>query len=93
MQMAHHGINGTVWFYSRVNPTYALLPVWKGGLNDMLKAKQNLWLVCSVRVRQIIATCCGTWTIRLPYDPAPGTFRRIPTEKTVYPSYPALLGE
>ena len=93
LQMAHHGINGTIKLYSRIHPTYALLPVWSGGLSEMLCRKQNLWLVCSSKLRQMIVTGCGTWTIRLPYDPIAGTFRRIPTEKTVYPSYPALLGE
>ena len=93
LQMAHHGMNGTKEFYSRVDPTYALLPVWHGGLGDMLKNKQNLWLVFSPKMKQMIVTGCGTWTIRLPYKPAFGTYMRIPTEKTVYPAYPALLGE
>ena len=93
LQMAHHGLNGTVELYSRVNPTYALLPVWEGGLAYMLTKEQNQWLVNSPKMRQLIATCCGTWTIRLPYDPVPGTFERIPTDATVYPAYPALLGE
>ncbi len=93
LQMAHHGMNGTKELYSRVDPTFALLPVWEGGLEDMLKREQNQWLVNSPKLRQMIATCCGTWTIRLPYDPAPGTFERIPSDDTVYPAYPALLGE
>ena len=93
LQMAHHGMNGTVDFYSRVNPTYALLPVWAGGLETMLEKKQNQWLVNSAKLRQMIVTGCGTWTIRLPYDPAPGTFARIPSDDTVYPAYPTLLGE
>lgn len=93
LQMAHHGINGTEAFYARVNPTYTLLPVWEGGLEDMLGRPQNRWLVNSPKMRQMIVTACGTWTIRLPYDPAPGTFERIPSESTVYPAYPALLGE
>ena len=93
LQMAHHGINGTKRFYSKVDPTYALLPVWEGGLEEMLKREQNRWLVNSPKLRQMIVTACGTWTIRLPYDPVPGTFGRIPTDDTVYPAYPALLGE
>ncbi|MBR5427501.1 MAG: hypothetical protein IK118_04075 [Clostridia bacterium] len=93
LQMAHHGMNGTVALYSRVDPTYALLPVWNGGLSGMLKNKQNAWLVCSPKMKQMIVTGCGTWTIRLPYEPAFGTCQRIPTDKTVYPSYPDLLGE
>lgn len=93
LQMAHHGINGTKELYARVNPTYALLPVWNGGLSEMLKKEQNRLLVISPKLRQMIVTGCGTWTIRLPYHPAFGAFRRIPTDQTVYPSYPALLGE
>ena len=93
LQMAHHGMNGTADFYSRVNPTYALLPVWEGGLSDMLRREQNVWLVNSPKLKQMISTSCGTWTIRLPYDPAPGKYERIPTDDTVYPTYPALLGE
>ena len=93
LQLAHHGMNGTVRLYAHVRPTYALLPVWNGGLSYMLTRKQNLLLVLSPSMRQLIVTGCGTWTFRLPYDPSPGSFRRIPTDKTVYPSYPALLGE
>ncbi len=93
LQMAHHGINGTVEFYSKVDPTYALLPVWNGGLGRMLSYQQNKWLVNSPKLKQMIVTGCGTWTIRLPYAPKEGTFERIPTDSTVYPSYPTLLGE
>ena len=93
LQMAHHGMNGTKELYSRVDPTYALLPVWEGGLDEMLTKEQNQWLVNSPKLRQMIVTGCGTWTIRLPYDPVPGTFERIPSNNTAYPAYPALLGE
>ena len=93
LQMAHHGMNGTVKLYATVNPKYALLPVWNGGLSEMLKKEQNRLLVFSPAVRQMIVTGCGTWTIRLPYSPAFGTYNRIPTDQTVYPTYPTLLGE
>ena len=93
LQMAHHGMNGTVELYSRVDPEYALLPVWEGGLSHMLTLEQNKWLVDSPRMKQMIVTACGTWTIRLPYSPEPGTYQRIPDEGTTYPAYPALLGE
>lgn len=93
LQLAHHGMNGTKELYAKVDPTYALLPVWEGGLETMLAKEQNRLLVDSPKLRQLIATCCGTWTIRLPYDPAPGTFERIPTDGTIYPAWPALLGE
>ena len=93
LQLAHHGMNGTVELYAHVDPTYALLPVWNGGLSGMLRKNQNLLLVFSPGLKQMIVTGCGTWTIPLPYAPAFGTFRRIPTDRTVYPSYPTLLGE
>ncbi len=82
LQMAHHGMNGTVALYAAVNPTYALLPVWQGGLDFMLQMEQNQWLVNSEKMQQMLVTGCGTWTIRLPYAPAPGSFERIPTEKS-----------
>ena len=93
LQMAHHGMNGTKELYARVNPTFALLPVWNGGLSEMLEKDQNRLLVISPKLRQMIVTGCGTWTIRLPYKPVPGTYKRIPSDKTVYPLYPTLLGE
>ena len=93
LQVAHHGINGTVDFYSRVNPTYVLWPVWAGGFESMRNNAQNKWLIDSEKVRHVIVTGVGTWTIRLPYDPVDGTFDRTPTWKTKHPPYPALLGE
>ena len=93
LQLAHHGMNGTVALYSAVNPTFALLPVWHDGLEMVLQEEQNQWLVNSEKLRQMIVTGCGTWTVRLPYAPAPGSFERIPTEDTVYPAYPTLLGD
>ena len=94
LQMAHHGMNGTVSLYSKVDPTFAFLPVWAGGIDTMLSSKypQNQWLVNSPKLKQMIVTCCGTWTIKMPYSPVEGTYERIPTESTVYPSYPTLLG-
>ena len=93
LQMAHHGINGTAALYSRIDPTFALWPVWDGGFESMRSNPQNKWLIDSEKVRQIIVTGVGTWTIRLPYDPVDGTFDRIPTKMTQYPSFPALMGE
>ena len=93
LQMAHHGINGTVPFYSRVDPTYVLWPVWAGGFESMRNSEQNKWLIDSPNVKHIIVTGVGTWTIRLPYAPLEGTFDRTPTWRTKYPAYPNLLGE
>ena len=93
LQLAHHGMNGTVDFYSAVDPSFALLPVWEGGYEHMRNLQQNQWLINSPNQRQLIVTGQGTWTIRLPYDPVPGTFERIPPDDYVNPSYPQLLGE
>ena len=93
LQLAHHGMNGTKELYAKANPKYVLIPVWNGGLSEMLRKEQNRILLFSPRVRQVISTGCGTWTIKLPYDPAFGTITRVPTDDTVYPSYPELLGE
>lgn len=94
LQMSHHGWNGTVDFYSKINPSFALLPIsFYINLNDMLSSPHNAWLKNSQKVQQFIVTYNGTWTISLPYTPASGTFERIPSAETVYPAYPALLGE
>ena len=93
LQMAHHGINGTVPLYSRIDPTVVLWPVWEGGFESMRDRAQNKWLIDSPNVKHIIVTGVGTWTIRLPYAPADGTFDRVPAENTSYPVYPDLLGE
>ena len=93
LQMAHHGWNGTVDLYSAANPTYALLPVsFPVNMDEMLSTPPNAWLKDSEKLQQFIVTMCGTWTVRLPYAPAPGTFERIPSAETVYPAYPDLLG-
>ena len=94
LQMAHHGWNGTVPLYSAVDPTFALLPVsFRVNMDDMFSSSANAWLRDSQKVQQFIVTMCGTWTLKLPYAPADGTFERIPTADTVYPAYPNLLGE
>ena len=94
LQMAHHGWNGTPELYAAVDPTYVLLPLsFEVDLDQMFSSEANAWLKNSPNVRQFIVTSYGTWTIRLPYDPAEGTFARMPSPGTVYPAYPELLGE
>ncbi|MBQ9879878.1 MAG: hypothetical protein IJM45_05525 [Clostridia bacterium] len=94
LQMAHHGWNGTPELYAAVDPEYALLPVsFECDLDSMFSSAQNAWLKNSPKLRQVIVTFCGTWTVRLPYAPAEGTFERVPSPGTVYPAYPELLGE
>ena len=62
-------------------------------IDNMLKSQQNQWLVNSPKMKQMIITACGTWTIALPYTPNLERVERIPTINTVYPKYPQLLGE
>ncbi len=93
LQMAHHGWNGTPELYAAVDPVYVLLPIsFKTDLNEMFSSPQNAWLLNSPNVRQFIVTSYGTWTVRLPYAPAPGVWERLPSPDTVYPAYPELLG-
>lgn len=99
LQMAHHGMNGSVRMYAAVDPEYALLPIWYGldesgssSIDFALSYEQNAWLARSEKMKQMIVTACGTWTIALPYAPDPDKIMRIPSIDTIYPSYPALLG-
>ena len=94
LQLAHHGWNGTAALYGAVDPSYVLWPVsFDTDLDRCLSAPRNAVLRDSPKVRQFIVTNRGTWTLKIPYAPAPGTFERIPSERTVYPAYPRLLGE
>lgn len=92
LQMAHHGVNGTIPFYSLIDPTYVFEPLWPGEneFEKMMSREQNQWLVQSPNVRQIINTGYGTWTVPMPYDPADGTFDRVPDEHTKNPTYAEL---
>ena len=93
LQMAHHGWNGTEALYAAVDPTYAILPVsFRVNMDDMLSSEANAWLKNSPNMKNMIVTACGTWTLRLPFAPAPDSLERIPAADTVYPAYPALLG-
>lgn len=93
LQLAHHGLNGTKPFYSRVNPKYAFMPVWDGAVTRMLSKNQNLLLVENKDFRQMFITCYGTWTIAMPYNTIPEAKDRVPVAGTEYPSYPTLLGQ
>ena len=77
-----------------MDPSYAILPIsFDYDMDQMFSSPQNAWLKNSPHLKQMIVTNCGTWTIRLPYDPVPGAYERFPADDTVYPAYPALLGE
>ncbi len=94
LQLAHHGMNGSVEFYSIIDPVYAILPTsWEGGYESMRGYEQNQWVINSPDLKHFICTSYGTWTIRLPYEPVEGTFDKLPSWKTQYPTYPQLLGE
>lgn len=92
LQLAHHGLNGTKEFYGLVDPSYVLFPVWTAAESTFLAKPQNLQLVGSRNVRQFFVTCCGTWTIKLPYTSTPKAADRLPGITREYPSYPTLLG-
>lgn len=92
LQMAHHGMNGTIPFYSLVDPTYVFEPLWAGGdiFERVMRSPQNKWLADSPNVKQIFYTGLGTWTIPIPYAPEDGTYDRIPTAETHNPTYAEL---
>lgn len=92
LQMAHHGVNGTIPFYSLVDPTYVFEPLWFRDdiFAHVMSAPQNKWLADSPNVKQILYTGLGTWTVPMPYAPADGTYDRIPTNDTHNPTYSEL---
>lgn len=87
LQMPHHGMNGTVEFFSEINPSYAILPFHEKGYAQVSLMKQNIWLLASPELKQLIDTGRGMWTIPLPYEPEAGTYDRLPDESTVNPVY------
>ena len=94
LQMAHHGWNGTASLYAAIDPTYAILPIsFSVDMDEMLAIEPNAWLKNSPHMQNMIVTFHGTWTLRLPFAPTPGSLERIPSADTVYPEYPTLLGE
>ncbi|MBR5223438.1 MAG: MBL fold metallo-hydrolase [Clostridia bacterium] len=89
LQMAHHGQNGTVDFYSFVNPKYVLVPVSHVDENRVYKNAANKWLVNSSNVKQFISFWGQNVTIPLPYNPTSSQiYDRIPTANTKYYQYP-----
>lgn len=90
LQMAHHGWNGSIAFYEMVNPIYALLPInFSGGYQGTTASGTNKWLYNKApRLRQVICTEYGTFTISLPYEPQDGTYNKLPMSNTVPSVYP-----
>lgn len=90
LQLSHHGQNGTVSFYSAVNPKYVLVPISHVDTNRVYKNSANKWLVNNRKgdeftVRQFIAFWSGNVTIPLPYNPTDSQiYDRIPTADTRY---------
>ncbi|MBR5222649.1 MAG: MBL fold metallo-hydrolase [Clostridia bacterium] len=89
LQMSHHGQNGTVEFYSLVNPTYAILPVSYTIPSRFTYNDANRWLVNSKNVRQFIEFGRSNVTFPLPYNPSDADiYDRVPTQNTIYKIYP-----
>ncbi len=89
LQLSHHGQNGTVSFYSAVNPKYVLVPISHVDENRVYKNSANKWLVSSGNVRQFISFWSGNVTIPLPYNPTDSQiYDRIPTADTTYYDFP-----
>ncbi len=85
LQMAHHGQNGTVQFYSLVDPTYALIPISHVDTNRVTFNEANKWLVSSKKLRQFIVFWGQNVTLSLPYNPSDAEITdRIPNAKTKY---------
>lgn len=92
LQMAHHGQNGTVDFYSSVDPTYAVLPVsYPAYETHYTMNDANNWLIDSKNVRQFIDFSKVSVTIPLPYNPTDKEIvDRIPNWTTNQPTFPTL---
>ncbi|MBR5222648.1 MAG: MBL fold metallo-hydrolase [Clostridia bacterium] len=93
LQMSHHGQNGTVDFYTKVDPTYALLPMSHFEISRLEANDANKWLVNSDNVRQFIEFSKHNVTFALPYNPSDSEIQRIPDWSTTYPTYPSLKVE
>ena len=80
MQIAHHGYNGgTVRFYERIDPTYCLYPIPMCSYAGNAQAERNKWFMeVSGNVKLVMATCFGTYTIKLPFSVPDGKYDRIP---------------
>ncbi len=85
LQMAHHGQNGTVPFYTAVNPTYALIPISHVDTNRVTFNDANKWLINSKKLRQFIVFWGQNVTIPLPFNPTNSEITdRIPKATTKY---------
>ncbi|MBQ6825652.1 MAG: hypothetical protein IJP34_03205 [Clostridia bacterium] len=92
LQMAHHGQNGTVEFYSTVDPTYAVLPVSYSAYETHYTFNSaNNWLIKSKNVRQFLDFAKYNVTFGLPYNPSDKEIqKRVPDWTTEMPTYPTL---
>ena len=87
LQMAHHGINHSVDFYSAVDPTYVILPLSHAWFEVLNQGDGNIWLRDSKNVRQIIEFSSQSVSIPLPYNPLDSEIEKIPNASTKYKSY------
>lgn len=69
LQLAHHGINGTVASYQVYDPVYALNPTNKSLYYSYIDNAANSWLINqSIDFKQMLVTAFGTFTAELPID-------------------------
>ena len=87
LQMAHHGMNHSVDFYSAVDPTYVILPLSHPWYEVLNKGEGNIWLRDSKNVRQIIEFGSQSVSIPLPYNPLDSEIEKIPNASTKYKNY------
>ena len=92
LQLAHHGQNGSKAFYSKVDPTYVIVPVSYPVYEERYtENKANQWLVDSPNVRQFLDFAKYSVTFPLPYNPSDEEIQdRIPNWTTELPTYPTL---
>lgn len=88
IQLAHHGLDGTLASYKVYDPTYCLWPGAKQFYYQCNTYAHNNWLLKeSPNVKQVIVTGFGTYTTKLPMDIKGDYPEHIYDKSYVNPSY------
>jgi len=88
LQLAHHGIDGSLSAYQVYDPTYCLWPGAKQFYYQYNTSAHNNWLLKeSPNVKQTIVTGFGTYTTKLPIDIKGDYPEHIYENTYVNPSY------
>ena len=81
MQMSHHGgYGGTINLYTKVDPTYTLLPTTFGGYFSVINSELNQVLVKSENMKQMFVSGFGTYSVKLPIA-LEGHYPQIPDRR------------